>query len=383
MNRRTPYEPVRAIAILSACLLPLALSACRSAGSEAPSLPVTTFARPMGLTDINLYVANSGAKTSPGSVTIYGLARGKLLGTVISGIDRPTAIGYDAAANLIAVANGQPQQGNKSGSVALYAPGSSVPVNVLKGTADPVSLAFDASGNVYVADLKGGVNIYAPTQSRPVRVIRGDGDGYRGVYAPRLVALDDMGDLYVANGKVAVGSQDDVFALSVFPPGKSQAGVVVEIGHPRALLVATDRVYVAYGSSRHGANPYGTVVVLPLDASFPAMTIKQGLYAPDALAVDTSGNLYVANLNGRNVGVYHAGQTSPFRTITNGIHSPKALAIGPQGNLYVSNLYENTVTVYKPGSSKPFLTVKPPIGSPVGLTLNAPSPSPTPSGFER
>ena len=378
MERRNTVVQMRAVTIIAVCLAPLALAACQGAGNESPTMPVSSFLRPLRLTDTNLYVANSGGKTSsPGSVTIYGLKRGKLLGALTDGVDRPSAIGYDAAANLIAVANAQPQEGEKSGSVVLYAPGSKVPTNVLKGTADPVSLAFDDSGKVYVADFNGGINIYAPNQSRPVRRIPGNGSSYDGVLAPRMVALDGMRNVYVANGPFPVGSSDNVFALSVFPPGKSEANVLVEIGHPRALLVAGDRVYVAYGSTRHGRNPYGTVVVFPLDSSFPAMTIKQGLHTPDALAVDASANLYVANLNGGNVAVYRPGSTSPFRTITNGVHFPKALAIGPQGNLYVSNLYENTVTVYKPDRSTPFLTIRLPVGAPVALTLNAPSPSPS------
>lgn len=364
---------MRFLANVAFVLASCATAACQSAPGIAPAASARLPLRQNDLNGINLYVANTGGKTSSsGAVTMYGLAHGRLLGTIADGVDRPSAVSYDAAANLMAVANTLPTHGAASGSVSLYAPGSTTPTNVLKGTADPVALASDSAGNVYVANFKAGVNVYAPDRSRPIRIIPGNGDDYNGVYAPRLLALDPSGNLYVANGPVPVGSQDSVFALAVFPPGGTQSSMIYQIGFPLALLVARNHLYIAYGSIKSGPNPHGTIVVYPLGSYVPSDTIKQGLDRPDGLAIDASGNLYVANLNGQNVAVYRAGGTAPFRTITSGVHFPRALAIGPEGNLYVSNLYANTVTVYKPGQQSPFLTIAQSVNDPVSLALNAP-----------
>lgn len=320
----------------------------------------------------DLYVANGGGKNGTGDVTTYGLRHGKLLQT-LSGIDKPSVIGFDSGANLIAVANTEPQKAGKSGSVALYSPGSKTPASVLKGTSDPVALAFDAAGKVYVANRNGGIGIYKPGRPRPIRIISGNYSGYYGVYRPQLLALDPSGNLYVANGPRPYGSQDSVLLLSIFPPGKSQSEISVEIGKPRALLITQGLVYIACAPRKtNKRNPDGWVKVYQLGLRSLPLTITEGIRTPDALAVDASGNLYVANLNGHNVTVYASGSTKPFRVITEGVSSPKALAIGPEGNLYVANLYQNSVSMYKPGESKPFLTITQGISTPVAVTLNAP-----------
>jgi hypothetical protein len=161
--------------------------------------------------------------------------------------------------------------------------------------------------------------------------------------------------------------------LSVFPPGKSQSKAAVEIAEPRALLVGPESVYIACAFPKSDKrNPNGWVKVYPLGLGYSPLTIVKGIRTPDALAVDGSGNLYVANLNGQSVTVYAPGGSTPIRTITQGVNFPKSLAIGPEGNLYVADLYQDSVSVYKPDGSQPFLTIKQGVSTPVSLTLNAP-----------
>jgi sugar lactone lactonase YvrE len=62
------------------------------------------------------------------------------------------------------------------------------------------------------------------------------------------------------------------------------------------------------------------------------------LRQPLGLAVDASGNLYVANHNANNILIYNSSyvqQTS--ETITSGIKQPTGLQIDPYGNLWVAN----------------------------------------------
>ncbi len=65
------------------------------------------------------------------------------------------------------------------------------------------------------------------------------------------------------------------------------------------------------------------------------------------LAVDTAGNIYVANLFGNNVTVYNKSLTL-IGTITQGMSFPAAVAVAFGGNIYVANNGGNNITIYNP-----------------------------------
>ena len=65
---------------------------------------------------------------------------------------------------------------------------------------------------------------------------------------------------------------------------------------------------------------------------------KNHLKTPAGLAVDASGNLYVANDGANQILIYnstYAQQTT--KTITNGVSEPVAVALDQYGNLWVAN----------------------------------------------
>ena len=78
------------------------------------------------------------------------------------------------------------------------------------------------------------------------------------------------------------------------------------------------------------ANYNGGYVADTVNSTYPAGSKKllrqitlTPLDAPQALAFDTSGNLYVANFDGKSVTVYASGSTTLLQTITQGtVRSP-------------------------------------------------------------
>jgi hypothetical protein len=80
-----------------------------------------------------------------------------------------------------------------------------------------------------------------------------------------------------------------------------------------------------------------------------SMTITQGVSKPSALAFDPLGNLWVANFGNSSVTEYTAGTQNTGATITNGITSPQSIAIDGLDNIWVENNNSN-VTVYAPPS---------------------------------
>jgi hypothetical protein len=106
--------------------------------------------------------------------------------------------------------------------------------------------------------------------------------------------------------------------------------------------------------------------VYPLGLIYPYQTITEGIHTPDALAVDASGNLFVANLNGHNVTVYAPGGSVPIRTITDGAkdharaqhaggaYAKRAIAdVRHAANAVVTTLVQQTLPIRRYAARRP------------------------------
>ena len=110
---------------------------------------------------------------------------------------------------------------------------------------------------------------------------------------------------------------------------------------PRGLAIdSKGNLYVA----NQGGNE-----VLVYNTSYTQMTKKSvtaGVSQPVGVAFDSKGNMYVANLGTQSITQYSAtGVQNTKFSITNGINAPWAIAIDAADDLYVSNNFAN-VTVY-------------------------------------
>lgn len=119
---------------------------------------------------------------------------------------------------------------------------------------------------------------------------------------------------------------------------------------PLGLTVdAAQNLYVAIATFGSGTP---SVDVFARGATKPSKVYAQGLSAPEDVAVDAHGTLYVANLAnalgggcgqgsgpGGNVIEYAKGSMSPTRTIDDFIGCPEAIAVDSSSNLYLTNLY--------------------------------------------
>ncbi|MGA7356395.1 MAG: hypothetical protein WA431_10295 [Candidatus Cybelea sp.] len=83
---------------------------------------------------------------------------------------------------------------------------------------------------------------------------------------------------------------------------------------------------------------------------------------PEGIAIDSRGNIYVANSNAENVLVYTAGSSSPTSTLDDPDEFPIDVTVGTDGTVYVANLdgpigASGDVVVYAPGSTEPTETL--------------------------
>jgi DNA-binding beta-propeller fold protein YncE len=123
------------------------------------------------------------------------------------------------------------------------------------------------------------------------------------------------------------------------------------VNAPRGLaLDVKGNLYVA----NSGGN--NVLVYSPSYVQTTSKTITQGISNPTGVAFDGSGNLWVANYGTSNGGPtgsiseYTGGKQNTSGSITSGILSPVALAIDGAGDLWVNNTYVN-LTIYYPTST--------------------------------
>ena len=120
------------------------------------------------------------------------------------------------------------------------------------------------------------------------------------------------------------------------------------------------------------ANGDSTIVEYVPGATSPFRTITQGLAAPNAMTIDSLGNLDVVNfgnaLGPASVSIYSADGAF-IRSITDGIDQPLAVAADASGTLYVANFGNNAITVYPSGSSTPSMTVSTGVRGPDAIAL--------------
>ena len=196
-------------------------------------------------------------------------------------------------------------------------------------------------------------------------------------YPVNALAFDGSGDFYAA--AVGVGEYRPRSAKFI-------RGLDKGVHNPDALAVdASGNVYVASDSSSSSGSGRGSIEVFPPRGERLLRKITRGIHTPVALAFDASGNLYVANCPGcyagkpkGSVAEYAPGSGTPFRTLNDGINLPDALAVGPSGLLFVANnpSYEignkqkNSVTVYAPTGTKPSLRITDGIAGPVSLAVD-------------
>ena len=208
-------------------------------------------------------------------------------------------------------------------------------VSTLTGLSDVYDIAFDSSGNRYVAEsLPSQVAIFAPGSTTPTSSFS--------VYEPTQVAFDTSGDLFVLDGFDSEGTE-------YAPPGTTATETLSGLDGPQQMAFGTNgNLYVT--------NYYGnSVTVYAPGTSLPSKTLT-GLDNPVGLAFDAAGNLYVANSGNDTVSVFSPGTTTPATTLT-GLDGPSSLVLDGNGYLYVANYANNTVSIFSPGSLTPSSTL--------------------------
>lgn len=278
--------------------------------------------------------------------------------TTQTGMYCPWGLAFDPSGNLWvsdALNNrvlefAPPFTNDEAASIVLGQPNFNSNASALTRTGmyEPLGITFDPSGNLWVVDSENGrVLEFARgsgfTNGQPASVVLGqpnfttfsDYGGPTGLYYPWAVASDHSGDLWVAdwgNNRVVE------FEPGIIGPGFTN-------GQPASLVLGQPSL-----------SSYG----LP-------HTTQTGMYAPEGIAVDSSGNVWVADqgnsrvlefvspsTNGQAASIV-LGQssftTSTPATTSTGMQYPEGVTEDSSGNVWVADTQNNRVLEFRSTTS--------------------------------
>ncbi|MGA9672237.1 MAG: SBBP repeat-containing protein [Terracidiphilus sp.] len=188
------------------------------------------------------------------------------------------------------------------------------------------SVAVDGAGNVYVADNSGNGVDEMPPGCASSSCVTALGGGFK---FPSGVAVDGAGNVYVADS----GNN----AVKEMPPGCTSSSCVITLGgtlSSQSIAVdASGNVYVANGN---------VVEMPPGCASSSCVTtlgVGGGSLNAFGIAVDASGNVYFSDTSYNGVKEIPPGcmSSSCITTLPGGFPSPFGIALDGSGNVYVVN----------------------------------------------
>ena len=343
----------------------------------------------------NIYVADHGSSsirkiTSGGTVTTLagsGGVSGNTDGAASAArFDHPAAVAVDAAGNVYVIDTSNQTVrviSGASGNVTTLAgaPGQAGKADGTGAVARffyPFGITVTGSGTVYVADT-GNHTVRVVTSGGAVATLAGaagisgiaDGVGGEALFAyPDGVALDAAGTLYVADHDnqtirkvTAAGAVTTVAGAAKISGTADGTGGAARFSSPTGVAVdSSGNIYVVdSGNSTIRKIGVGGIVttfagVAGVAGSSDGTGGSARFNAPEGIAIDSVGNLFVADTNNSTIRkITAAGAVSTFAGVAGQtgtadgpggsarFNGPYAVAVDGAGNVYVSDFFNSTI----------------------------------------
>jgi hypothetical protein len=224
----------------------------------------------------------------------------------------------------------------------------------LTGLASPTGMTLGEDGQLLAID-RSSILEYgrgATGNILPAAIIAGPATRLND---PSAIEIDAAGNVYVANGVLSSGNC--VLKFSATANGNSAP--IASLGAKEGGFLnwcknlavnKSGNLYVARENSVVEYAPSGDRVAA---LSGPAT----GLDSPDGIAIDKRGNLYVTNYAGNSITAYRPrtdGAAPPFLTIfgpATQLQRPHRIVVDASGYIYVANSSGLEVLIFRPGSN--------------------------------
>ena len=234
-----------------------------------------------------------------------------------------------------------------SGTAPIVGFGSPAQLPIGSALINPISVAFDGSGDVFVATPASSA-VYEVVAAGGVvsssSVVRTVGSGFA---VPYGLAVDGSGNVFVAD----TGDQTVKEIVAVNGAVSSASTVSIlnsSFGAPTG--VAVDKSGNVFVADTSGAGAVSEIVATNgvVSSNSFVKTVGSGFSSPRHVAVDGSGNVYVADFGNNAVKEILAinGVVSSISTVTNigsGFSTPNDVAVAPNGSIVVADLGNNAV----------------------------------------
>jgi trimeric autotransporter adhesin len=249
------------------------------------------------------------------------------------------------------------------------------------GLLNPSGVAVDASGNIYIADTSNSRIRLVTKSTGIITTVAGDGTyGYKGdgglatsagLYFPYGVAVDASGNIYIADsviGRIRLVTKSTGIITTVAGDGTmsygGDGGLATSAGlySPNGVAVdASGNIYIAdtvNSRIRLVTKSTGIITTVAGDGTLGykgdgGLATSAGLYYPYGVAVDASGNIHIADTSNSRVRlvtkstgiittVAGDGTTARYKgdgglATSAGLYSPNGVAVDASGNIYISD----------------------------------------------
>ncbi|OQW93914.1 MAG: hypothetical protein BWK79_08640, partial [Beggiatoa sp. IS2] len=301
--------------------------------------------------------------------------------TVVAGMDetismpRGVAVHSDGSLYIADTGNSRIRKVDTNGTITTVAgngvasySGDSGPATSAS-LASPQGIAVDNSGNLYIADTNNH-RIRKVSTSGIITTVAGTGNwGYSGdsgpaisasLASPQGIAVDSSGNLYIADTNNHRIRKVDTGGTITTVAGTNVAGYNSDgILAINAYLASPEGVTVGSGGDLYIADTYnhrirkvdtgGTITTVAgtgyansNNDGIPATNAY--LYHPQGIAVDTAGNLYIADTGNNRIRKVDTGGTITTVAITGiSLSGPEGITVDSGGNLYIADTYNNCI----------------------------------------